>query len=241
MMVAITVDMEWGPEQTLVDLFSIFDQYSVPVTVFSTHDDGLSLIDHERALHPNFMRDVPNEKALEEIATIYPSAIGSRSHGLHAWTNLRDLYDRHGIKYESNYMQYDVQNLEPFWMPDGTVQFPIYWMDYIWLKFRDRKSSDVAQNEGLFDIEDFFAGPGLKVLDFHPTHTYYNTPTISYYEQHKDAYYDGDESACFEGFGIRDVLFEVLEYISEHNVEIVTLGELYERFQQSQPYENLYP
>lgn len=223
--VAITIDTEWAPEQVLRDTIELLDRYGTDATMFSTHEDGLSLGDHERALHPNFFVDREDEHVLRELSSEFPEAIGVRSHGMYIYTDLRTSYQEVGIEYESNYLAYLQNGIEPFTMPDGTIQFPVYWMDDQWLRFGDRTPVDFC---------DYLDSPGMKVFDFHPPHIAFNTPTIEYYEGLKEEYYESgvDISAHQAGsYGVRDVFTGLLDYIDRNNVETALLGDLSKEYQ----------
>lgn len=220
-MISITLDLEWAPTAILEDSLGLLEQYNIDATLFSTHDDSLNYPNHERAIHPNFDTESSVEETLDSICTLYPDAIGLRSHQMYIHTRLRNEYARRGIKYESNYMAYKVEQLHPFAMPEGTVQFPVYWMDDIWFR----------QDGQTPNIEDLLEAPGLKVFDFHPPHITFNTPSAEFYAKHKKLYWDEDSNINkirYEGYGVRDIFIDIISYIGTNNLDTCTLGELYE-------------
>ena len=226
-MFVLTMDLEWAPDPVLGDVFELLSDYGVSSTLFSTHEDGFDLSDHERALHPNFLQDSPEEDVLRELAESYPEATGIRSHGLYVHSPLRDNYDRFGLEYESNYMMEFVDGIRPFSMPSGFAQFPIYFMDDDWFR---RRNGD----EPIPDIQDWIEGDGLRVFDFHPPHIAFNTPTEQFYEDNRDRFWQETvepKELRYEGLGVRDLFRTVLEYVAEHDVETSTLGELAEEFE----------
>lgn len=216
--IAITIDVEWAPEPVLRDTLEIIDEYGIEVTLFSTHDDGVEVSNHERALHPNYFKFDDDRSALETITELYPEATGVRSHGLYSYTNLRDHYSAFDIEYESNHMTFLVEGMQPYVMPDGMVQFPIFWMDDQWLV---RHGNDRPE-WGELITED-----GLYVFDFHPPHVALNTPALSYYEANKENIYnepDIDEVQSSE-HGVRQMLIDLLEFVESESLETVTLDE----------------
>lgn len=227
-MIAITLDLEWSPSDIIEDTLQLLSSHGTSATLFSTHDDGFEVAraGHERGLHPNFLRE--GEAEADELASVsshYPGATGVRSHCLYVHSRLRELYCDFGLEYESNYMMYRVEGISPFEIYPDIVQFPVYFMDDMWLR---RWGPD----DPLPDVEALLSGPGLKVFDFHPPHVYYNTPSIDYYERHKDAYWDETAplSLRYEGTGVRDLFVDVLDHIRERGLETALLGDLSREF-----------
>jgi len=232
-MIAITVDTEWAPNPVLEDTLSLLDRYDVPATLFSTADAVDSIGEHERAIHPNFFDSEDHERVLTELLDRFPEARGLRSHGLFVYTNLRDHYTELGLEYESNYLAYRQSKLSPFWMPDGTVQVPVYWMDDQWLRNRQHE---------LPPIESLLDPPGLKVFDFHPPHVAYNTPSTAYYEQHKGEYYEETadlKSVRADRTGVRDLFVEILRTIDEEDRQAETLATIVEGYRENHPFEEI--
>ena len=221
-MIAISMDVEWATPQVIRDSLDLLSEYSVPATLFSTHDDGFDADPHERALHPNFLDDDTPEAVLSDLSAFYPDAVGTRSHAMYTYSGLRSLYEEHGLMYESNYMMYGVNGIQPFEMTRDVVQLPVYFMDDTWLR-RSRGSDAIP------DPESLISGPGLKVFDFHPPHVAFNTPSISYYEENKDAYWD--EVTDLRDLrsadpGVRDLFVRLLEHVDDHDVETRLLGDI---------------
>lgn len=215
-LISITLDTEWVPDPVLEDALVLLDRYGVTATLFSTYPpDGFDTA-HERALHPNFGDDATH--TFGQLAEAYPDATGLRSHRMHISTPLRERFVEYGIEYESNYMAYRVDGIEPFGMPEGTVQFPVYWMDDIWFRHEGDRLNPAT----------LVAGDGLKVFDFHPPHVYFNTPSAAYYQRHKSRMWEDPpvERLRHDGYGVRDAFLDLLEYVDDHGIETHTLGEL---------------
>ena len=225
-MIAMTVDTEWCPDSVIEDTISLLESYDVSATLFSTHNDSVATAEHERALHPNLFDEERNERAvIDDIAAHYPDASGIRTHGLYVHSPLRNVYPEFGLTYESNYIEYLRDGIKPFWLFDGVLQFPIYFMDDMWLRTR-------ADEGHLPDPGTLLDGGGLQVYDFHPVHVFLNTPKIEYYQTHKE-YYDDPEylrERRAEGPGVRDLFVELLAEIERRDESTRTLGELDEAF-----------
>lgn len=227
-MISITLDLEWATRPVLRETLDLIDQYDVSMTLFSTHDDDLEIDDHERALHPNFDKEESVSEIMTSLTSLYPNATGLRSHQMLISCPLRTEFVEYGIEYESNYMAYEVEGLAPFMMPEGTLQFPVYWMDDVWF----RNDAEPVDPSTLLNPS------GLKVFDFHPPHICFNTPSARYYETHKEEYWADDadvERLRAEEYGVRDVFTSLLSYIERHNIETYTLGELYRAHEQNRP------
>jgi hypothetical protein len=106
-------------------------------------------------------------------------------------------------------------------MYPGIIQFPIYFVDSTWY---NRRSSSKKP-----DIENLLEGNGLKVFDFHPPHITYNTPSKQYYKNQSDEYYNEElsiEKIRFDGYGVRDLFIDLLEYMEKRGMQSETLGEI---------------
>lgn len=208
-MISLTIDTDWAPTPVIEDTLSIFEEFGHTVTVFSTHDDGLDLGEHERALHPNFLgEDQDDEAILADLVDTFPDAVGTRSHSLYTHGQLQSYYPDFGIKYESNYFMYLQDGIAPFWMGEPVVQLPFFFID------------DVALKRGELERlspEDLISGDGMKIFAFHPVHVFLNSPTLEYYQNHKGNYQDVDELRRnrYSGYGIRDFLFELSSFLNE--------------------------
>jgi hypothetical protein len=131
-------------------------------------------------------------------------------------------------------MQYLQPGSTPFWMLGEVVQFPIYFMDDFWLRSRKNETELPA-------VERLLQGEGLKVFGFHPVHIYLNTPSIEYYNRHKTDYQEpaalrDDRS---EQPGTRDLFVSLLKSLSEGDIKVKTLGELYDSFTAAHPYDEI--
>lgn len=211
---AITIDVDWAPKPVIEDTLSLLDERDITATVFSTHDDGIQLSGHERAIHPNFAGSESYDESLDTLLSLYPEAVGARSHRLHTTTQLKMDYPTE-ICYESNYLMFGVEEIRPFRHLEDVVQFPIYFMDDVWLR-HGKPSMDFARE---------LARDSLTVLAFHPIHIYLNTPRIEYYEQRKDIYHEPDalRAERSDEFGIRDLFTSLLDTIVAENLSVDTL------------------
>lgn len=211
---AITIDIDWAPKPVIEDTLSLLNERDIAATIFSTHNDGVQLSGHERAIHPNFSGPESYGESLNELVSLYPEAVGVRSHRLHTTTQLKLEYPT-DICYESNYMMFGVEGIRPFRHLNDVVQFPLYFMDDVWLR-HGKPSINFASE---------LARDSLTVLAFHPIHIYLNTPRIEYYEQRKDIYHEPDalREERSDEFGVRDLFTSLLDTIVAENLPVDTL------------------
>jgi hypothetical protein len=211
--VAVTIDTDWAPDPVIRDTMDLLDDFDIPATIFSTHDDGVALDEHhERALHPNFFDGKQDGVVLSDIADLFPDANGVRSHGLYTYTDLRTNYSDFDLTYESNYLLFG-QDISPFLMYNNILQFPIHFMDDMWMR------------RGKPEITPWIELGNLCVVAFHPVHIFLNTVDIDYYKRHKHLYQDPKElrNHRYSGRGVRTVFQEILETIETTSTRVETL------------------
>ena len=228
----MTIDLEWCPTPIIQDTIQLLDEFDISATLFSTHNDKMQVEEHERALHPNFFdQEDDDEVVISELYDMFPMANGIRSHGLYIHSRLRSAYPE-SITYESNYIQYLEPNISPHWMHQQIVQFPIYFMDDMWLRTND--------NHEPVDTSTLVNKEGLKVFDFHPVHVYLNTSTITEYE-HAKQHYDSPEkleTLRTDEYGVRDLFTALLAEIDARQLSVAPLGEIMESFARENPYDS---
>lgn len=213
------MDMEWVPDHILQNALDVFKCFDVPLTIFGTHNTKVDMERYDLGIHPNFQKDEQPEEVISKNLQMYPQANGVRTHGLYISTDLRKIFVNNGLKYESNYLIYK-KIKEPFEMPSGTIQYPIYWEDDIWFTY---EKSEV-------DPKSLIEPSGTKVFSFHPNHIAFNTPTKQYYQNHKGAYYRNEtniQELQYNGYGTRTALVDILEYLQDKNEKMKTMEEAY--------------
>lgn len=252
---AFSVDTDWAPTPLIEDTADLFREFDVEATFFSTHDDGLSLSEHERAIHPNFYGERPERDtverfraALAEISEVFPDATGARSHSLVNGHPVRRLYDEFGIEYESNYLMYGQDGLEPLHVGEWSVELPIFFGDDIWLKtgFDEHADRQYSGEPRRVDPEAMLGGTGLKVFCFHPHHVFLNEPDWEYYMERGHLFPESDEvpgvdqavtdplrEARYDGYGVRTLLTDLLEYAEANDVETAPLADVVDSFRET--------
>jgi hypothetical protein len=211
MKTAITIDIDWAPDEVLGHTLELLSKAGVPCTLFATHStgllNGLDKNQFEIGLHPNFNPSLngKNEKPqviVERLHQLFPQARGVRSHSSLVSNVLIDLFGEMGFEYESNVCLPYSQKLEvlPLW--NDLLRIPFNWEDYLHFSFR-KSFNEMELN---FDAE-------LNIVNFHPVHVFLNTENIERYEGAKAFYQDPEHLAGFRnlGKGTATLLSQLLE------------------------------
>lgn len=234
--VCLTIDVEWAHDDVLAELTRALDERELRATFFCTHA-GIDVGEHERAIHPNFRwsgdsvrkasgpspiadlgEDEMNADVVRETLSFCPDAVGARAHYLRSDTSVFRTYVNAGLAYDSSYLALFDADLAPHDLPVGLVEMPIYYMDHfdILNGLTEFRSSDLRLNGG-----------GMKVLDFHPNMVFSNAPSDTFYQGLRAQYHDPAAlvASRFEGRGVRDLFFEVLDELAAASYPVVTLRE----------------
>ncbi|MCC6865836.1 MAG: hypothetical protein IT280_06705 [Ignavibacteria bacterium] len=223
-MISFTCDINWSPEEVILDTIGLFEEHNVRCTFFSTHSSiVLSNLDKKKfevAIHPNFnqLLNLSGKKRaediLDDILEIYPEAKGVRSYSLMQSINLLQLFaDRHLVYEANSFLPYQT-GLKPFKLWNGLVRIPYNWED------------DVHWSYG-FEFEDCginLNDDGLNIFDFHPIHIFLNTENKFRYNEAKKFYHDPKKLKEFQNSevkGARDMLISLLKYVNENKIETI--------------------
>ena len=170
--IGLTFDLDWAPDFVIRNIFDHLEALNLPATVFCTHPSPLLQGDRypkiERAVHPNFSThstqgETP-DKVMDYLKGIYPEGIGVRSHCLTFTASHWSLFQRYGIRYESNLQLPYQPDLRPFYHNKGILRIPYSWADDNHVLYR--------KGFNLMDMRLYL--PGLKVVIFHPMNIYLN-------------------------------------------------------------------
>lgn len=221
-MIAFTCDIDWAPEEIIADVISLFDNYRVKCTFFSTHHSLLLSKTEKRqfetAIHPNFnpilsgKSDLRPVDILDELLETHPEAKGVRSHALLQNTNILQLFADKNLVYDSNiFLPYD-NGIRAFRLWNGLVRIPYNWEDEVhWsygYQFDDTRMNPVES--------------GLRIFNFHPVHIYLNTENKYRFNEAKKHLGDPvklKEYRNTEIKGVRDTLISLLEYIKLNKID----------------------
>ncbi|MBN1797189.1 MAG: hypothetical protein JW822_01340 [Spirochaetales bacterium] len=217
--ICITLDIDWATERIFQYAMDILTQYDIPITIFAT-DNCKYLVDLRNNLidigiHPNVNKINDIEKVIKELKGIFPATVSLRNHALVHSSRFFNIFDKYKIINISNYLMPFHKNIQPFKLYKDIVEFPIYFMDDLYLS--EYKCKDI------FNISSLKLGSsGMKVFCFHPIHVYLNTESVARYNSiKKDMNNSGKiDSIINNGIGIRNIFIDLLEYIKKHKLDI---------------------
>jgi len=208
--VLISLDMDWAPDALIEDSLQLLNERGIRATLFLTGPTAVDLTGHEIALHPNYIG--PDlESPIAKLLDLFPDAAGARSHALFFSYRLTEVYERLGIRYQSNVLAYKQNDLRAFQISRKVAEVPIYFMDNILLVMEPGQTHFKLHDLGLNE-------PGLKVFDFHPIHIYLNTDCIERYTKAKPFYHAPSDLAPLRNRqkpGIRDLFINLLDSLAE--------------------------
>ncbi|WP_271255177.1 polysaccharide deacetylase WbmS family protein [Pseudanabaena sp. Chao 1811] len=229
-MIIFTVDIDWANEIVIADTLNLFSSYNVRCTLFATHNSPvLNKCDRsffEIGLHPNFNTLLQGkggnpDNILDELQTIYPEAIGVRSHSLTQNGWLLDKFKEKGMCYEVNQFLPYHQGLKPFKLWNGLWRIPFNWEDDYHFAFG-------------YDFEDTridLRDEGLNIFNFHPIHVFLNSENNIRYLAVKNNLENIDILNKMQNKsstkGTRDVLISLLEYVHKNNINTLLLKNIY--------------
>ena len=220
-MIAISMDLDWASDEVLRDSLSLLQAAGARATFFLTHRPDVSLDGHETAIHPHFAT-LDLEGHLRERLTLFPGAVGTRSHALFDTYRLQTHYAQVGIRYQSNVVQYLQAGLRPYAISPWVTEVPIFFMDNIDILMRGSSGASRIADLGL-------ERPGLKVFDFHPIHVFLNTDSLERYEAAKPYQRDIERLSRMRnssGYGVRDLFVSLLEHVKRSSGQWPLLSEV---------------
>ena len=108
---------------------------------------------------------------------------------------------------------------KPFMKYPGILEIPISFEDDLYF----------SNPSKTFKINELHLNPKkLFIFNFHPIHIYLNTNSMQHYQKSKMYSHNSDKlKLCRSNKrGTRDLLIELLEYISKKDIEILTLKQI---------------
>ena len=173
---------------------------------------------------------------LSRMRTLFPDAVGWRSHSCVFSHILAEWIGKNGYLYASTNDQFGQAGISPIQQPWGVWHMPIYYMDNMDFSQRRFWPNAVAPFSASY-IERALHEDGLYVFDFHPIHLLLNTPHPEYYFSVRDRFRSGAPitDLRYEGNGT-GVFFDALcAEMAARNVRSVTMTEALELFLKSDP------
>jgi hypothetical protein len=224
----LTFDTDWVSQALLDCSLRLLEAAGVKATIFCTgpYDLGSSGL-FEAGLHPNFLPDSTQgdspEATMLFLRSLYPEAVGSRSHKYYWHSGIRPLLLRHDVTYDCSLLLIQQPHLRVY---DhlGLKRIATWWSDNIHLLHKE----DFTR----FDLPGLHE-PGIKVLDFHPIHVALNTPSLEWYRKVMSTLPPVSEltgeivdAVRHDGFGVATLLASVAERIVAGQGSGLTLREV---------------
>lgn len=228
-MIAITIDIDWAPEEAVEDILKLLEDFGVRATIFATHKSEVLLSCNsdlfELAIHPNFNNllngksSESKESIFKDIVDIYPHSKGVRSHSMVQSSPILNMFSKYGMLYECNqFIPYN-SDIKPYKLWNGMIRIPYNWEDDIHFLYR-RSFKDLGMN---------IDHSGNYIFDFHPIHTFVNTPDLNFYNSIKEYYHQPStllKKRNKKEYGIRNCFVDLLKKISKSGFTAVTLSQV---------------
>lgn len=215
MVIALSSDLDWAPDETINYFLDILDEYKCKITIFGTHK--INYRQHEIALHPNTFKHKDHLEAIKEIHQVFQEAKGVRMHGLQVWNRLLLDLPKFNLKYDSTYFMPD-QKIKPYEIFPGVIELPIYWEDDLAMIRNSLKiNKDRLKEQQTSDY--------LYLYNFHPIHIYMNTYDMKFYESWKSNYQipvELQKRRNQEKYGADNALRDILDTIETSDLKTMT-------------------
>lgn len=232
-----TSDIDWASEGVISACHNLLSADRLGVTYFNTHKSPFldekkkqGLID--LLIHPNFLSGSSHGNSYDEVIEfctgLHPNARGFRSHRYYEVNDITDKFASLGFKFFSNICTDCEDGIRPLRHRSGMISFPIF--------FEDGGYLQLHKNLIFEDLKKSLITPGLKIINFHPAHIAINTPKFSYMRNLKDSLSREDwnnlsENSIskleFDGYGLRSMLLDIINFVELKNFHISTLEDLY--------------
>ena len=219
-MIVFTSDIDWAPEEVILDTVKIFEKFNIKCTFFCTHKS--KILDEcnrdlfELGIHPNFQANSTQGANISEIMdyclSLVPESKIMRTHSLVSSTPLLAEITRNFPQITT-----DVSTL----MHRSTNAFKCEWT------FGESKLDRIVYNweddaefkyQRYSNVNDLFFG-NLTIYDFHPIHIFLNSSNGSEYKKWKKIKLSnplGEEAHALrlrnKGSGVETFLRNVMEH-----------------------------
>ena len=220
-MIALTLDIDWAPDQIVDDVLAVVDARGVPTTVFCTNytkdrsgkSSNLRRLHprHELGLHPDFQNTANYAAEWDGLLSLYPGVRGWRAHnGMTGWPIITQGVAR-GLRYEiytAIFADY-VAPCRVYSALDRYVVLTTAFLDANWL--HDRSFSWSAAD---LPLRNYFGDESkLVVLGFHPNIVYYDMKSVEEYDRGKASYHSVDEDRSYRRRPVRGAMKLLMELL----------------------------
>lgn len=230
-MILFTSDIDWAPDDVIIDMLSIFKKYNVKCTLFCTHDsDILRESDKnlfELGIHPNFNNFLTNNETrspydiVKQLLEFYPKSIGVRSHSLFCSSGLLNIFKNFNLKYESSQLIPYNWNISPYNCWTGLKRIPFNWEDDVHYSFKKKFEN--------CNIIEHYDSSKLYILNYHPIHVFLNSFDQTIYNKAKKVFDNKTKLNLLinkKRFGVRDHLIRLLKFIDNESINPLFMKDL---------------
>jgi hypothetical protein len=231
---ALTADQDWAPAWASEQLLAAATTHGLPLHVFRTNpcpvlDDAFAAGRITQGWHPNFLPGSSHGETLEEVIAYcrahFPVARTARAHCFMEHTMAWDALAAAGIVADSQVPTYFQQDLTPFLHASGIWRLPVYFEDDIFFRY-------FPDELAIARLESTLFGPGLKILNFHPTFLAANVPSPTYYGHIKSRWFSAGanhEALVHSGRGTRQVFEDLTALIESRGFSFHSFERLVDR------------
>lgn len=215
----LTADQDWAPAWAAERLLDIVAARGLPLHVFRTNpcpvlDEAFAAGRISQGWHPNFLPGSSHGGDAEAVITYcrthFPGARTARAHCFMEHTMAWDALAAAGIVADSQLPTFFQEGLVPILHASGVWRLPVYFEDDIFFRY-------FADALDLRVLDGTLFGPGLKILNVHPTFVAANIPSLPHYDAIKSRWFaaDADHAAMVhDGRGTRTVLEDLTALIT---------------------------
>lgn len=229
----LTGDVDWASEHCIERYVDHAAAYGIVPTLFVTHrspaiERAAAASRVHLGIHPNFLKGSSHGSSIDEILDfvfdLVPHPVASRSHCFADDSHVSAALARRGITVDSNLCCHLQEGLPVLNHWNGVKRLPVFFED------------DVHWGQGgtwaFADYRAAFAGPGLKILNFHPFMWTLNAPDEAFYTAHRahiPTLTEAEAEAMrHPGPGSATFLDEIITWVRAGGGEFVSLPQLCE-------------
>lgn len=234
-----TSDVDWASEAVIAYSHSCVGGDDLKLTYFSTHpslfldrcrESGRARI----LIHPNFLPGSSHgdtyDEVIEYCQTLVSDADGFRTHRYFESNDILDEFARRGFKFFSNHCTRCETHLRPLCHRSGMTSIPIFLEDGGYLLMDPTLQFDA--------LRERLEAPGLKLINFHPTHMAFNTPSFAYTREIKDRYSREEWNSLsstqirdleHKEDGVRTTIQRIIDHIHRRKHSVLSIHEVYEQ------------
>jgi hypothetical protein len=230
----LTADQDWAPAWASERLLDTAAAHQLPLHVFRTNpcpvlDGAFAAGRITQGWHPNFLPGSSHGDSPEAVVaycrTHFAACRTARAHCFMEHTMAWDVLAAAGIVADSQLPTYFQDGLVPLLHASGIWRLPVYFEDDIFFRYFPDELS-------LRQLDATLFGPGLKILNFHPTFVAGNVPSLPHYQGIKERWFaPGADLASLvhPGRGTRVVFEELVTRIGAHGVSFQSFEALVDR------------